>query len=171
MRMPKLMTRCLLAFAVLLAPGAALSQSTEQGLRMQQLFMDTCFQATKASDMSIAAKVAMQRGYRLVGTIHPTGSMRKGYTVYRKAKGQEEIWIGGTEATAQSCGVTFDDSAGPLLKDKPAFLHTISMATKGKPWGKGFVTAHWVNHSFNGMRYEYKVVPGKDRVGYFANFK
>ena len=171
MRMPKLMTRCLLAFAVLLAPEAALSQSTEQGLRMQQLFMDTCFQATKASDMSIAAKVAMQRGYKLLGTIHPTGSKRKGYTAYGKTKGQEEIWIGATKATAQSCGVTFDDSKGPVLKDKPPFLNTISMATKGKPWGKGFITAHWVNHSFNGVKYEYAVVPGKNRVGYFANFK
>lgn len=163
--------RHMLAAALLLAPATTFAQSTELGLHMQQLFMDTCFQATRASDMSVAAKMATQRGYKLLGTIHPTGSKRKGYTVYGKAKGQEEIWIGATKATAQSCGVTFADAKGPILKDKPPFLQTISMATKGKPWGKGFITTHWVTHSFNGVRYEYAVVPGKDRVGYFANYK
>ncbi|MCB1452898.1 MAG: hypothetical protein KDJ43_04565 [Rhizobiaceae bacterium] len=160
-----------LAAIFLLSPVTAVAQSTEQGLRMQRLFMDTCFEATEASDMTVAARAAMQKGYKLLGTIHPTGSKRKGYKVYGKAKGQEEIWIGATAATAQSCGVTFNDSKGPVIKDKPPFLHTVSMATKGKPWGKGFITTHWVTHSFNGVRYEYAIVPGKDRVGYFANFK
>ncbi|MCB2136404.1 MAG: hypothetical protein KDE08_10735 [Rhodobacteraceae bacterium] len=161
-----------IALAVTIAslPSSTLAAATELNQRMQGLFMSTCFEAAKAGDMSIAARAAERKGYKLVGTIYPTGSKRKGYRAYAKARGQEEIWIGATKATLQSCGVTFVDN-GEIAKDRPHFLHTISMATKGKPWGKGFVTVHWVNHSFNGVNYEFSVVPGQGRTGLFANFK
>lgn len=160
----------MLPMALLLSSAGTAEAETEVGHRMQKLFMATCFEAAKSSDMSIAATLAQDMGYKLLGTIHPTGSMRKGYRAYSKSKGGEEIWIGATKATQQSCGVTFS-RAGDTRENLPHFLYTISMATKGKPWGKGFVTTHWVTHSFNDTRYEFAVVPGKDRTGYFVNFK
>lgn len=165
-----ILAHAMLPLALALSSAGTAAAETEVGQRMQKLFMATCFEAAKSSDMSIAATRAQEKGYKLLGTIHPTGIKRKGYRAYGTSKGQEQIWIGATKATEQSCGVTFSDT-GKSRDDLPHFLHTISMATKGKPWGKGFVTTHWVTHSFNDTRYEFAVVPGKDRVGYFVNFK